>query len=140
MLGGHWWDGRTEFPDDAEAVAMARDVLAQHVKITEAPVATHTAINRNCIPQYNVGHDDRIKAIKAGLLAGFGGRLSVAGPSYKGVGLNDCVRSARDVVQGLAARSAGEWTGLEGLGEENRAVTNKDLLGVVKARAAVSKK
>lgn len=130
MLGGHHWYGRTKYPDDAEAVSMARDVLRQHLKITEDPVATHVTLNRDCIPQYNVGHDQKIKRIKEGLMESFEGRLSVAGASYKGVGLNDCVRSARDVVVGLTERSEGVWTGLEGLGDEKIYVSPEEQLRI----------
>jgi oxygen-dependent protoporphyrinogen oxidase len=116
MLGGHHWTGRTSYPSDSEAVEMARDVLRQHLGIEEIPIATNVALNRNCIPQPNVGHDERIKNIKNALLENFSGRLGVVGSSYRGVGLNDCVRSARDVVKGMLKE--GKYTGLEGLGDE----------------------
>lgn len=41
----------------------------------------------------------------------FKGKLSVAGNSYTGVGMNDCVRSARDVVVGI--KKGESPTGLE---------------------------
>ncbi|KAF8247513.1 Protoporphyrinogen oxidase [Wilcoxina mikolae CBS 423.85] len=117
MLGGHYWKNRTSYPSDTEAVEMARDVLKMHLGVSEAPLATNVALNKDCIPQYTVGHDARIKRAKAALLRSFAGRLSVAGPSYGGVGLNDCVRSARSVVSGII-ESDGKYTGLEGLGDE----------------------
>ncbi|KAF8544767.1 hypothetical protein BDD12DRAFT_814663 [Trichophaea hybrida] len=117
MLGGHYWKNRTSYPSDTEAVEMARDVLKMHLGVSEAPVATNVALNKDCIPQYTVGHDARIKMAKAALLRSFAGRLSVAGPSYGGVGLNDCVRNARSVVNGII-ESDGKYTGLEGLGDE----------------------
>ena len=124
MLGGHHWKGRTAFPSDAESVQMARDVLRQHLSVVEEPLATNVALNRDCIPQYNVGHDGKMKAAKQALLETFDGRLSVAGASYKGVGMNDCIRSARDVVKGLIA-GGGRHTGLEGMGDGIRWVNEK---------------
>jgi oxygen-dependent protoporphyrinogen oxidase len=116
MFGGHYWNGRTSYPSYWEAVEMARDVLRNHLAIDQVPIATNVALNKNCIPQPNVGHDERIKNIKSALLENFSGRLAVAGSSYRGVGLNDCVRSARDVVTGMLKE--GKCTGLEGLGDE----------------------
>jgi oxygen-dependent protoporphyrinogen oxidase len=46
------------------------------------------------------------------LFDGYKGRLHVAGNSYTGVGLNDCVRAARDVAMKL--KNSDEFTGLDG--------------------------
>jgi oxygen-dependent protoporphyrinogen oxidase len=124
MLGGHHWNGRTSFPSDAEGVRMARDVLRRHLNIDQEPLAANVALNRDCIPQYNVGHDERLQTVKKALLDTFDGRLSVAGASYTGVGMNDCIRSARDVAKGLVEHG-GRHTGLEHMGEELRWVGNE---------------
>jgi hypothetical protein len=100
---------------------MARSVLERHLGIKEEPLATNVALQRECIPQYTVGHDARLKAAHEELARNFGGRLAVAGSSYTGVGLNDCVLAAREVVDrlvdieegGLASMGRAEWTGLE---------------------------
>jgi oxygen-dependent protoporphyrinogen oxidase len=114
MFGGHYWRERRTYPDAAEALEMARDVLRRHLGIEETPVATNVSLNRDCIPQYTVGHEDRLVEARDGLERLRGG-FSVAGASYKGVGLNDCVRSARDVVKTLVEKGRG--TGLERSGE-----------------------
>lgn len=101
MLGGHWWDGWQSFPSNAEAEEMARSVLARHLGITEKPRAVSPTMQRNCIPQYVVGHSQNMAEAHKGLLEIFGGRLRVAGSWYTGVGVNDCFRAAYDVVQGL---------------------------------------
>lgn len=101
MLGGHWWDGWSSYPSDTEAQEMARSVLARHLGITEEPAAMATTLQRNCIPQYTVGHSARMTQAHEGLLEAFGGRLRVAGSWYTGVGVNDCLRAAWDVAQGL---------------------------------------
>ncbi|KAA8899651.1 hypothetical protein FN846DRAFT_909552 [Sphaerosporella brunnea] len=118
MFGGHYWNGRTSYPSDVEAVEMARDLLRQHLNVTDAPLATNVALNKNCIPQYYVGHDERIDQARDALKKNFGGRLSVAGNSYAGVGVNVCVNSARNTVKGML--KDGDFTGLEGLGSELR--------------------
>lgn len=111
MLGGHWWNGWDEFPDDEQGAMLARAILKRHLNITEEPRAMRVSLQRNCIPQYSVGHDIRMESLSKDLERTFSGRLRVAGNSYTGVGLNDCVRAARDVVKGLVAGTA--QTGLD---------------------------
>jgi oxygen-dependent protoporphyrinogen oxidase len=110
MLGGHWWDGFDSYPDEAEGAAMAKAVLKRHLKIDEEPAAVNVSLQKDCIPQYTVGHEARMKAAHGELMQMFKGKLAVAGNSYTGVGLNDCVRAARDVVMDIKDRQA---TGLE---------------------------
>ncbi|KAL8860401.1 MAG: hypothetical protein Q9178_003060 [Gyalolechia marmorata] len=111
MLGGHWWDGWVAYPDEEQGARMAKATLQRHLGISEEPQAVHVGLQRDCIPQYTVGHHSRMAQAHE-MLKGFNGRLRVAGNSYNGVGLNDCVRSARDVVMGLVG-GRGEKTGLE---------------------------
>lgn len=123
MLGGHWWDAFSSYPDEEEGVNMARAVLHRHLKITDRPAVTRVNLQRECIPQYTVGHEKRMREAHSDLLKGFKGKLAVAGNSYTGVGLNDCVRAARDVVVGL--KRGDVVTGLEEFGKENRYVQVK---------------
>ncbi|KAF1984370.1 Protoporphyrinogen oxidase [Aulographum hederae CBS 113979] len=102
MLGGHWWDGWDAFPDGEQGIAMARTVLARHLGIVDKPVATHATLQRDCIPQYTVGHEDRMKQAHRDLESGYRGKLKVAGNTYAGVGVNDCVRAGRDVARSVA--------------------------------------
>lgn len=41
------------------------------------------------------------------LIRDFEGTLRVAGSSFTGVGVNDCIRAARDVIQGFKSSSGG---------------------------------
>ncbi|KAH8676845.1 hypothetical protein BGZ60DRAFT_483701 [Tricladium varicosporioides] len=113
MLGGHWWDSWSEsdFPSEAEAENMARNILARHLKIHDEPELVKAALHKNCIPQYTVGHESRMKKAHTELMVQWKGKVAVAGNSYSGVGLNDCVRSARDVVMGY--KEDEDLTGLE---------------------------
>ena len=110
MLGGHWWDDFEVYPDEDEGASMAKAILKRHLGVDEEPRAVRVSIQSNCIPQYRVGHDDRMAAASQ-MLEGWKGRLRVAGNSYTGVGLNDCVRAARDIVKGLVDGT--KRTGLE---------------------------
>jgi oxygen-dependent protoporphyrinogen oxidase len=111
MLGGHWWDGFSSYPDEEEGAAMAKMVLHRHLKVDVEPEAVNVGLHRECIPQYVVGHEKRMRTANSELMNGFRGKLKVAGNSYTGVGLNDCVRAARDVVMGI--KRGERTTGLE---------------------------
>jgi oxygen-dependent protoporphyrinogen oxidase len=113
MLGGHWWDGWPVFPDEEEGVAMARAVLERHLGIKEAPEAWQVNLQKDCIPQYTVGHETRLKKAHNNIWQEYKGRLRVAGNWMSGVGVNDCLRSSYEVAKNLSK----DGTGLEHVGE-----------------------
>jgi oxygen-dependent protoporphyrinogen oxidase len=53
------------------------------------------------MPQYTVGHTERIRAVQARMedIAG----LHLAGNAYNGIGIPDCVRSAKQAAEAIAA-------------------------------------
>lgn len=103
MMGGHWWDGWEQYPSAEEAKVMAKTVLARHLGITEEPVICEANLQKDCIPQYHVGHSEMHAEGHKVLKEIFGDRLRVAGSWYHGVGINDCLRSAWDCAVGLTA-------------------------------------
>lgn len=117
MLGGHWWDSfrNDEYPTEDEGAAMALAILQRHLKIDAVPEKVLVGLQRDCIPQYEVGHEEKLKAADRVLQSDFNGRLSVAGSSYLGVGVNDCVRGAYELVRGLAGTGMLRETGLSHL-------------------------
>ena len=112
MLGGHWWDGWHAFPDEADAKAMALTVLGRHLGITEEPESINVAFQKDCIPQYVVGHNALLKKAEMEIEGVYRGKVRLAGSAFTGVGVNDCVRSALDVVEGLQNEPL-SGTGLE---------------------------
>jgi oxygen-dependent protoporphyrinogen oxidase len=128
MLGGHWWDGFDSYPDEEEAAAMAKSVLRRHLNIQEEPAYVHAGLQKECIPQYTVGHTARMVLAHSELKTSFNGQLAVAGNSYTGVGLNDCVRSARDVVKSIKNNPGfAGITGLESFLEESVYATTRTI-------------
>lgn len=111
MIGGHYWDGRSadELPSPEQGQQLAERVLARHLKITDKPDVVRATLHKNCIPQYTVGHRQRLQSVDEGIKRLFGGRLSVGGAWVDGVGVNDCVFSG--VFQ--AATLDKGYTGLE---------------------------
>jgi oxygen-dependent protoporphyrinogen oxidase len=104
---GRFGETATLHVDDAELVARTRRDLAVVAGLTAAPVAVHVQRWGGGLPQYGVGHLERIQAVEAGLPAG----LAVAGAALHGVGVPACVGTARAaaarIAAGLTATPAG---------------------------------
>lgn len=116
MLGGHWWNEISpKCPTEDGCASMAKAVLKRHLRIKEAPAFVMTSLQRDCIPQYTVGHTSRLNKAHQDLLKAFHGRLAVAGNSYTGVGVNDCVNAGRNIAVKVknAMFGASQITGLE---------------------------
>lgn len=127
MMGGHWWDGIDEsaYPTEEEGARMAKAVLKRHLGIFEEPAKVLVGLQKNCIPQYTVGHEDRMKMSSDELQIAFGGKLAVAGNSYTGVGVNDCISAAKKVVARMKKQLFvdGPATGLESFWDGTEYVT-----------------
>jgi oxygen-dependent protoporphyrinogen oxidase len=108
MMGGHWWDGWTEFPSEEEGLEMAKSILKRHIGITEEPTAHIANLSRDCIPQYTLGYAERIKQFAEGVSSEFKGRLRVVGAQFNGVGVNDIITAAWQVSRGLRGEG---WKG-----------------------------
>ena len=92
--------------DDEDLAALAAAELAEAIGITAKSVAQRVTRWGGGLPQYNVGHVDRVARIRAAV-AGQPG-LAVAGAAYDGVGIPACIATARtaatQVTTHLAAR------------------------------------
>ena len=112
MLGGHWWDSWTSYPTEEEGIAMAQSLLRRHLGIKDTPLYAKATLQRDCIPQYDVGHLKKVAAYRKELKR-FGGRVRAMGNWAGGVGVNDCVMGAFEMVQGM--KDGTDGTGLEGV-------------------------
>ncbi|KAI9671621.1 MAG: oxygen-dependent protoporphyrinogen oxidase [Trizodia sp. TS-e1964] len=119
MLGGHWWDSWDIYPDQDEAVKMAKSVLKRHLGIALEPDVSLASLQKDCIPQYRCGHEANMRSAHQDLLHRFRGHLSVAGSSYTGVGINDCIRAARELSFELGDVGS-KITGLESFVNDDR--------------------
>ncbi|BFZ64938.1 oxygen-dependent protoporphyrinogen oxidase [Saitoella coloradoensis] len=116
MLGGHWWSSLSpsELAErEAQGVDLALDTVRRHLGITTKPILAEAHLQRECIPQYGVGHRGFLGKAKSVVEGRGGGRLSVVGAGWGGVSVNDCVRGGRDIGIGLG----GGVTGLERWGQ-----------------------
>jgi oxygen-dependent protoporphyrinogen oxidase len=91
---------------DEELAAVAAAELAEATGVRGAPAATRVTRWGGALPQYTVGHLDRVATIRATVAAQPG--LAVCGAAYDGVGIPACVGTARSaasqVLAFLAAR------------------------------------
>ncbi len=95
---------------DDELAALAAAELAEATGVRGAPAATRVTRWGGALPQYTVGHLDRVATIRATVAAQPG--LAVCGAAYDGVGIPACVATARaaasQVMAFLAARPPGK--------------------------------
>ncbi|QIA26755.1 protoporphyrinogen oxidase [Thermaerobacter sp. PB12/4term] len=99
-------------PDD-ELVTRVRADLAELAGVEGEPELVRVYRWPRAMPQYEVGHLDRMAAVRAGLQEH--PRLALAGAGYFGVGVPDCIR------QGEAAAEA-VWAALGGAAGASPAV------------------
>ena len=92
--------------DDADLIEVALADLGAVTGVAARPVDAVVTRWGGGLPQYAVGHLDRVRRVRAAVARQPG--LSVGGAAYDGVGIPACVasgeRAARDVLAGLAAR------------------------------------
>ena len=105
-MGGHWFDSLFGSPDDV-SLSLLQDTAIESVRkalsINTDPITALTTVNRDCIAQYKVGHKEIVQSsfryIQDNQLP-----LSLIGSSYQGVGVNDCVLGAKNLVDSLAGK------------------------------------
>ncbi|MBM7554110.1 protoporphyrinogen oxidase [Thalassobacillus pellis] len=93
-------------PDDQEVVDLTDEEITDIVlkdlnktmKITAEPEFTVVTRWKNAMPQYTVGHKARVEAIKADMAQELPG-VYLAGGSYEGLGLPDCIDQGKHTVE-----------------------------------------
>jgi oxygen-dependent protoporphyrinogen oxidase len=91
--------------DDETLARLAQDDVAALLGISGPPVLSRVWRHPGTMPQYEVGHLDRVAAIETHLEALPG--LGLAGGAYRGVGIADCVHSGENAAERLASRLKG---------------------------------
>ncbi len=89
MLGGsHMRDFERKTEDDF--LKMSKNALVKHLGIKDVPDVSHVYIAKNAIPQYLVGHGERLQKLKKACPEHF----QVLGSCYFGVSVNDCIANS----------------------------------------------
>ncbi len=91
--------------DDTDLVRLSREDLTKAAGITAAPVAARVTRWDGGLPQYPVGHVERVARIRehAAKLPG----LAVCGALYDGVGIPACIAAARKAADEALGALAG---------------------------------
>jgi protoporphyrinogen/coproporphyrinogen III oxidase len=87
--------------DDDDLASLAAAELTEATGVHGAPAATRVTRWGGALPQYTVGHLDRVARIRATMATQPG--LAVCGAAYDGVGIPACVATARTAVDQVLA-------------------------------------
>ncbi len=85
--------------DDASMVASVRAEMQALLGIKSEPILSRVHRHARAMPQYHVGHLDRVQRIDS--LVGGLPNLALAGSAYRGVGVPDCVHSGELAAEHL---------------------------------------
>lgn len=100
MLGGSWLPtletGGCELSQELFQ-QQAQEAVATQLGLKEQPSHCLVHLHKNCIPQYTLGHWQKLESAMQFLTAQ---RLplTLAGASYEGVAVNDCIESGRQAA------------------------------------------
>ena len=83
--------------DEANLLDLAREELDLTLGITAEPLVSRVFIWENAMPQYNIGHPEKLAKIDLALEKYPG--LALAGNGYRGIGIPDCIHSGELAVQ-----------------------------------------
>ncbi|MEW4369022.1 protoporphyrinogen oxidase [Paenibacillus kandeliae] len=99
-------DGQEQIVDESDEQITAKVLhdMRELMGIEATPLFTEITRLRRSMPQYPVGHMDSISALRSQLAEERPGML-LLGAGYDGVGLPDCIRTARDAAQLEAQRT-----------------------------------
>lgn len=87
--------------DDEDLAVLAAAELAEATGMTAKSIAQRVTRWGGGLPQYNVGHLDRVADIRAAMARQPG--LAVAGAAYDGVGIPACIATAKSAVAQITA-------------------------------------
>jgi len=87
--------------DDGELAALAAADLRDATGVRGEPVDVRVSRWGGGLPQYSVGHLERVARIRAGIAAQPG--LAISGAAYDGVGIPACISTARLAVDQVLA-------------------------------------
>ncbi len=91
FVGGNHNEGLV-FLDDKEMKEMVRDELRDIMGITAEPLFTRIYRWEKAMPQYTIGHDERLSTLNQ-MLSNHSG-IFITGSAYRGIGISGCVYDA----------------------------------------------
>lgn len=106
FVGAAGFEDVLDAPDEDIVDAVCRH-LAAALPLPARPIASAVVRWPRSMPQYEVGHLERVVAIEASLPPG----IFVVGNAYRGVGVADTVRGANDVAERVLVHLLGRREG-----------------------------
>lgn len=85
--------------DDDAIVALVRKELSELLGAQGEPLLVEVARHPRAMPQYTLGHLDRVAKIRQRLA--LHPRLALAGNAYGGVGIPDCIHSGQNAAEAI---------------------------------------
>lgn len=101
MMGGAWFEkyfGKCSTEEHMKGVATK--YVNEILNINEGPRACNVTILQDCIPQYVIGHAQRLSRIHD-YISAHKIPLGLCGSSYHGVGVSDVILSAKEAVSSI---------------------------------------
>lgn len=98
ILGGWRWPDLLDKSDD-QLIQLVRDDLLASLNVRSKPSHSWVIRWKSAIPQYHVGHLDRVRSLTERVKKWPG--LYLAGNAYLGVAVNDCAREAKRVADAV---------------------------------------
>ncbi|XP_032017091.1 protoporphyrinogen oxidase isoform X2 [Hylobates moloch] len=100
MLGGSWLQTL-----EASGCVLSQELFQQRAQeaaatqlgLKEMPSHCLVHLHKNCIPQYTLGHWQKLESARQ-FLSAHRLPLTLAGASYEGVAVNDCIESGRQAA------------------------------------------
>jgi oxygen-dependent protoporphyrinogen oxidase len=92
--------------NESELFELAKEELNLTLGITAEPILARVFMWENAMPQYNLGHPEKLRQIDSALEKYPG--LALAGNGYRGIGIPDCIHSGE-----LAVNKIQESRGVE---------------------------
>lgn len=97
--------------DEPEIVSIVRDELRDIMGISAEPLFTRVYQWEKSMPQYTIGHGEKLQRIEERLSAHPG--LFIAGSSYQGIGISDCIKGGEQAAMGalefIKTRNSKPW-------------------------------
>lgn len=90
--------------DEEGLLEVAKEELRLTLGINAEPVLERVYIWERAMPQYNLGHPERLERIEARLEEWPG--LALAGNGYAGIGIPDCIHSGEQAAEAILATLA----------------------------------
>lgn len=100
MVGGP--TGLDIFAETDESLkSIAISAIQTQLKIETPPDVIAVSRAPHAIPQYTLGHNNRVTILKSSVDKLFNGKATLLGSSWHGVSVNDCIREAETITGAL---------------------------------------